>query len=104
MNRGEKLGKRNIMTHNLSCPFLAVRRVLRGLRLAERRGSPGTSLNCRGVFPRVGLERLCGRPSFGMVGVSLCGGLCVGLYSCFRACSARPVAGYGGGDVCLYPR
>ena len=49
--------------------------MLRGLRLAERRGPLRSIAEIIGVFPLVGVERLCGRPSLGMVGVSLCRGV-----------------------------
>ena len=76
--------------------------MLRGFRLAERRGSLRHVFETVGVFPRVGLERLCGRPSLGMVGVSLCRGVVRGAAPAFGRVPQGVGLGYGGGDVCLY--
>ena len=76
--------------------------MLRGLRLAERRGPLRHVAETVGVFPRVGLERLRGRPSLGMVGVSLCRGVVHGAAPAFGRVPQGGGLGYGGGDVCLY--
>ena len=77
-------------------------RVLRGLRLAERRVPLRHVFETVGVSPRVGLERLCGRPSFGIVGVSLCRGVVLGAAPALGRVPQGGGLGYGGGDVCLY--
>lgn len=76
--------------------------MFRGLRLAERRGPLRHVFETVRVFPRVGLERLCGRPSFGMVGVSLCRGVVLGAAPALGRVPQGGGLGYGGGDVCLY--
>ena len=76
--------------------------MLRGLRLAERRGPLRHVFETVGVFPRVGLERLRGRPSLGMVGVSLCRGVVLGAAPALGRVPQGGGLGYGGGDVCLY--
>ncbi len=76
--------------------------MLRGLRLAERRGPLRHVFETVGVFPRVGLDRLCGRSSLGLVGVSLCRGVVHGAAPAFGRVPQGGGLGYGGGDVCLY--
>ena len=76
--------------------------MLRGLRLVERRGPLRHVFETVGVFPRVGLERLCGRPSFGMVGVSLCRGVVLGAAPALGRVPQGGGLGYGGDNVCLY--
>ena len=76
--------------------------MLRGLRLAERRGPLRHVLEAVGVFPSVGLERLRGRLSLGMVGVSLCRGAVSRVAPALWRVPQGGGLGYGGGDVCLY--
>ena len=76
--------------------------MFRGLRLAERRGPLRHVFETVVVFPRVGLERLRGRPSPGMVGVSLCRGVVLGAAPALGRVPQGGGLGYGGGDVCLY--
>ena len=71
--------------------------MLRGLRLTERRGPLRHVAETVGVFPRVGLERLCGRPSLGMVGVSLCRGVVLGAAPALGHVPQGGGLGYGGG-------
>lgn len=76
--------------------------MLRGVRLAERRGSLRHVVETVGVFPRVGLERLRGRPSLGMVGVSLCRGVVSRVAPALGRVPQGGGLGRGGGDVRLY--
>ncbi len=62
----------------------------------------GTSLKLSEYFRSVGLERLRGRPSLGMVGVSLCRGVVLGAAPALGRVPQGGGLGYGGGDVCLY--
>ena len=54
-----------------------------------------------GIFPRMGLERLCGRLSLGMVRVSLCRGVVPRAAPVRRHVPQGRGLVCGGGDVCL---